>query len=63
MLALAVLGMPISALAHPRDLALRRVERHNPMAMTYFDSVLTFAREKSLRSMSLEEIAAKVPLE
>jgi hypothetical protein len=63
MLALAVLGMPISALAHPRDLGLRRIERHNPAAISYFDSVLEFAKEKSLRSMSLEDIAAEVPLD
>jgi hypothetical protein len=63
MLALAVLGMPISALAHPRDLGLRRIERHNPVAISYFDSVLEFAKEKSLRSMSLEDIAAEVPLD
>jgi hypothetical protein len=63
MLALAVLGMPISALAHPRDLGLRRLGRQNLSAVSYFDFVLKFAKEKSLTSMSLEEIAAKVALE
>jgi hypothetical protein len=63
MLALAVLGMPICALAHPRDLGLRRFERYNPTAISYFDPILEFAKEKSLRSMSLEDIAAEVPLD
>jgi hypothetical protein len=63
MLALAVLGMPICALAHPRDLGLRRVERHNLAAISYFDRILEFAKEKSLRSMSLEDITAEVPLD
>jgi len=61
MLAMATLGMPIVALAHPRDLALRRFSRRDPVAMMYFDPVLRFAAEKSLRPMSLEEIAAEVP--
>ena len=61
MLALATLGMPVIALAHPRDLALRRFRRGDPTQMSYFDSVLTFAAEKSLRPMALEEIAAEVP--
>jgi hypothetical protein len=63
MLALAILGMPISALAHPRDLALRRVERHNSAAVSYFDPVLRFAKTKLLRPMSLEDIASIVPLD
>ncbi len=61
MLALAALGMPIVALAHPRDLALRRFQRGDPGDVSYFDSVLAFAAEKSLRPMSLELIAAEVP--
>jgi hypothetical protein len=61
MLALATLGMPIVALAHPRDLALRRFRRGDPGDVSYFDSVLAFAAEKSLRPMPLEEIAAEVP--
>ncbi len=61
MLALATLGMPVAALAHPRDLALRRFQPGDPGAVSYFDSVLAFAAEKSLRPMSLEEIAAEVP--
>jgi hypothetical protein len=61
MLALATLGMPVIALAHPRDLSLRRFRRGDPTAVSYFDSVLTFAAEKSLRPMPLEQIAAEVP--
>ncbi len=61
MLALATLGMPIIALAHPSNLALRRFARRNSAAATYFDPVLKFAAEKSLRALSLEEIAAEVP--
>ncbi|HLX05457.1 MAG TPA: hypothetical protein VKR28_07980, partial [Candidatus Binatus sp.] len=41
MLALATLGMPVIALAHPRDLSLRRFQRGDRSAMSYFDSVLT----------------------
>jgi hypothetical protein len=61
MLALATLGMPVVAIAHPRDLSLRRFRRGDPADVSYFDSVLTFAAEKSLRPMSLELIAAEVP--
>jgi hypothetical protein len=61
MLALATLGMPVIALAHPRDLSLRRFQRGDRSSMSYFDSVLTFAAEKSLRPRSLEQIAAEVP--
>jgi hypothetical protein len=61
MLALATLGMPVVAIAHPRDLSLRRFRRGDQFAMSYFDSVLRFAAEKSLRPMSLEDIAAEVP--
>lgn len=61
MLALATLGMPIVALAHPRDLGLRRIGRRDLSAISYFDPVVRFAAEKSLRPMSLEEIAAHLP--
>jgi hypothetical protein len=63
MIALAALGMPIVAIAHPRNLALRRLGRHDHSATSYFDPILRFAAEKSLRPMSLEEIAAEVPAE
>lgn len=61
MLAMATLGMPIVALAHPRDLALRRFSGRDRGAISYFDSVLRFAADKSLRPKSLESIAAEVP--
>jgi hypothetical protein len=61
MLALATLGMPVIALAHPRDISLRRFPRADRGEISYFDPVLKFAAEKSLRPMSLEEIAAEVP--
>lgn len=63
MLALAILGMPIVALAHPRNLGLRRFGRRDPVAISYFDPVVRFAAEKSLRPMSLEQVAAYVPSE
>jgi hypothetical protein len=61
MLALATLGMPIVALAHPYDVGLRRFPRADEGSSSYFDPILEFAAEKSLRPMSLEEIAAEVP--
>ena len=61
MLALATLGMPIIALAHPRNIGLRRFGRRDEAAMSYFDPILRFAAEKSLRPLSLEKIAAEVP--
>jgi len=61
MLALATLGTPIVALAHPYNLALRRISRRDKAAMSYFDPILRFAAEKSLRPMSLKEIAAEEP--
>ena len=61
MLALAALGMPIVALAHPRNLGLRRFGGRERATISYFDPVLRFATEKSLRPMPLEQIAAEVP--
>jgi hypothetical protein len=62
MLALASLGMPILAFAHPRDVRLRRlagiVERGG--AFSHFDDVLEFAAAKNLPGKSLEEIAREV---
>ncbi len=64
MLALATLGMPIVAIGHPRNLALRRLGLlQDSLEISYFDRVLKFAAEKSLRPMSLEEIAAEAPLD
>lgn len=61
MLALATLGMPVVALAHPRNVGLRRFGRRDESAMSYFDPILRFAAEKSLRPMPLEEVAEHVP--
>ena len=64
MLALATLGMPIIAIGHPRNLALRRLgPLRDSLQMSYFDPVLKFAAEKSLRPQSLEEMAAEAPLD
>jgi hypothetical protein len=59
MIALAALGMPIIAAGHPGDVALRRLSflRKSPESYSYFDSVLDFARDKSLDPRSLEEVA------
>jgi hypothetical protein len=61
LLALAMLGNPIIAAAHPADLSLKRfaglVSRGG---FQYFDTVLDFAAAKRLRARSLEEIAAEV---
>jgi hypothetical protein len=62
MLALAILGLPIIALAHPYDLGVQRFRRtRDSIGPTYFDRVLAFAAAKSLRPMSLENIAAEMP--
>ncbi len=59
LIALAALGMPIIAAGHPGDVALRRLSflRKSPESYSYFDSVLDFARDKSLEPRSLEEVA------
>ncbi|MGH7906952.1 MAG: hypothetical protein ACREP6_10010, partial [Candidatus Binataceae bacterium] len=64
MLGAAALGLPIIVAGHPEDILLRRF----PMlaggeigALSYFDSVLEFARAKKLRPRSLEEIARESP--
>jgi hypothetical protein len=59
MLALAALGYPIIAMAHPGNVSLRRftgVHGGNG-SRAYFDRVLDFAAEKSLQPASLETIA------
>ena len=64
MLALAALGLPIIALAHPNNLGVQRFRPTlDSMGPTYFDRVLRFASEKSLRPMSLENIANEMPVE
>lgn len=62
MLALATLGHPIIALAHPLDLALRRFAlRQGPgRALEHFERLLEFATLKALRAASLEEIVSSL---
>ncbi len=59
MLAIAALGMPILAFAHPKDVRLRRLSRFLERGGVYshFDEVLNFAAAKNLPGRSLEEIA------
>lgn len=60
MLALAVLGLPIIAAAHPPDIGLVRLVSLRPQArgsFAHFDPVLRFAAEKHLQPASLEELA------
>jgi hypothetical protein len=62
MIAMATLGMPIIAMAHPTDLGIRRfLPSRDSSGPSYFNPVLKFAAEKSLRPMSLENIAAEMP--
>jgi len=62
MLAMASLGVPIIAYAHPDDLRLRRLSRlwHREGNLDHFDPVLTFAASKGLPSRSLEDIVREV---
>jgi hypothetical protein len=62
MLAMAVLGLPIIALAHPEDLGLRRFSRFWDRGgdLSHFDEVLKFASSKKMPSRSLHDIAAQV---
>jgi len=59
MLALAALGLPILAFAHPKDVRLRRLSRFMERGgvFAHFDHVLDFAAKKNLPGRSLEEIA------
>jgi hypothetical protein len=62
MLAMAAVGMPILAVAHPGDFALKRFAR-NPWHRDLYaelDELLQFAAEKSLRPASLMEVADDV---
>jgi hypothetical protein len=61
MLALATLGLPIIAAAHPRDVSLRRLTlpRGGDGSFSHFDQVLGFAAEKQLQPASLEQIAVQ----
>lgn len=62
MLAMAALGLPILACAHPEDVGLRRFSRFWDRGgeVSHFDEVLNFASSKGLPSRSLEDIAAEV---
>ncbi len=62
MLALATLGYPIIAAAHPGNVLLRRFVRPGASreSVHHFDSLLDFAAEKRLSPSSLEEIAASL---
>ncbi|HEY2523545.1 MAG TPA: hypothetical protein VGI29_00695 [Candidatus Binataceae bacterium] len=62
MLAMAVLGLPIIALAHPEDVGLRRFSRFWDRGgdPSHFDEVLKFASSKRMPSRSLYDIAAQV---
>jgi hypothetical protein len=62
MLANAALDLPIIAAAHPFEVGLRRFAAlYDPGApvSSHFDEILKFARDKHLRWLSLEEIAAE----
>jgi hypothetical protein len=62
MLAMAMLGLPIIALAHPEDVGLRRFSRFWDRGgrPSHFDEVLKFASSKRMPSRSLCDIAAEV---
>ena len=62
MLAMAALGLPIIAYAHPDELGMRRLARLRPRMgdVSHFDPVLSFASSKGLPSRSLEDIATEV---
>ena len=62
MLALATLGYPIIAAAHPGDVLLRRFVRPGASreSIHHFDTLLNFATEKCLSPSSLEQIAASL---
>ena len=62
MIALASLGMPILAFAHPKDVRLRRLSRFIERGGTFshFDEVLDFASAKGLAGRSLEGVAREL---
>jgi hypothetical protein len=62
MLALATLGYPIIAAAHPGDVLLRRFTgfRKSGDPIHHFDRLLDFAAEKRLNPSSLEQIASSL---
>jgi len=63
LLANAALDLPIIAAAHPFEVGLRRftcIYRPWEAPSRHFDEVLSFAREKGLRPLSLQEIAQEM---
>jgi len=61
MLAVAALGLPLIAVAHPHHVGLKRSPLNNGKGdISCFDAVMRFAREKHLRPASLEKLAAEV---
>jgi hypothetical protein len=62
MLAMAALGLPIIAFAHPDEVGLKRFSRFWDRGgdPSHFDEVLKFAASKGLPSRSLEDIAIEV---
>jgi hypothetical protein len=62
MLAMAALGLPIIAAAHPDEVGLKRLSRFWDRGgnVAHFDEVLKFASSKGLLARSLEEITLEV---
>ena len=62
MLAMAALGLPIIASAHPDEVGLKRFSRFWDRGgdASHFDEILKFASAKGLPSQSLEDIAIEV---
>jgi hypothetical protein len=62
MLAMAALGLPIIAAAHPDEVGLKRLSRFWARGgdVSHFDEVLKFASSKGLPPRSLEDIAGDV---
>ena len=62
MLAMAALGLPIIAVAHPDEVGLKRLSRFWDRGgnVAHFDEVLKFASSKGLPARSLEDITLEV---
>ena len=62
MLAMAALGLPIIAVAHPDEVGLKRLSRFWDRGgdLSHFDELLKFASFKGLPARSLEDIAGDV---
>jgi hypothetical protein len=61
-LAMAALGLPIVAYAHPGDVEPRRLSRvwERGRNVTYLDRMLNFPSSKLLRANSLEQVATEI---